>query len=495
MKTISAEQFKKKYGETDLSKFEPIKTTPQDNGFVQNEINSVKNRLDEAGNALNDTQGNPVVRGLKTTGAISNIVTDTAGNIIKEIPIVNKIAEGAGNLIKKGFDFTTGKIADTKLFKEASQYPEHTKVLEDFLSAGGSLGDIANNILMLEGARAGTRATYDGAKEVLDSARTKVKDVFTNAETGVNNAKNAFGDRVSRILAPEADEATKTILRESKPTDVQKYVNLQEASIKDPRAITPYEFVGDRMANATKQLESQRKALGAQKATIINKARYGLDDFTKPTNETILKLMKINDPTAQGFIAKLKNVNNKLQADKVIDDMQDVLYKGNKDMTIPAGSAVDKQLKGIIGEYNGKLKASLPTSYQTLNTKISNITKVTGALNKALGEVVDGVSTRGGSLVKQFFSPNGRKAKELFDYVKTNTGVDLAKEATLARYIMQLYGDSRANTLLGGNIPTSVNGIINKVIDFGVEKAGVGKKLQDMQRAGAIEKAKDLTTP
>ena len=55
--------------------------------------------------------------------------------------------------------------------------------------------------------------------------------------------------------------------------------------------------------------------------------------------------------------------------------------------------------------------------------------------------------------------------------------------------------DSRANTLLGGNIPTSVNGIINKVIDFGVEKAGVGKKLQDMQRAGAIEKAKDLTTP
>ena len=60
---------------------------------------------------------------------------------------------------------------------------------------------------------------------------------------------------------------------------------------------------------------------------------------------------------------------------------------------------------------------------------------------------------------------------------------------------MQLYGDSRANTLLGGNIPTSVNGIINKVIDFGVEKAGVGKKLQDMQRAGAIEKAKELTTP
>lgn len=495
MQTISADQFKKKYGEADLSKFESPTPAPADNGFIQNEVDSIKNRVGEMSAAQNDTAGNPIVRGLKTTASGFNIITDTLGNVIKAIPIVSDIADAAGKIVKKGFDATTGAIADTNLFKQAAQYPEHTKVLEDFLSAGGSLGDIATNILTAEGLKKGGESTVNTTKEAIYSARTKIRDVFSGANSTVSKAGQSFGDSISKILAPEADEQTKTILRESKPADVQKYVNIQEGTLKDPRAITPYEYVGDRMAEATKQLESQRKALGVQKATIINKAKYGLEDFTKPTNETILKLMKIDDPTATSFIGKLKNVTNKLQADKAIDEMQDVLYKGNKDMTIPVGSAADKQLKGIIGEYNGKLKASMPQAYQQLNAKISNITKVTGSMNKALGEVVDGVSTRGGSLVKQFFSPNGRKAKELFDYVKANTGVDLAKEATLARYIMQLYGDSRANTLLGGNIPTSVNGVINKVIDFGVEKAGVGKKLQQMQREGAIEKAKSLTTP
>ena len=500
MRTITADQFKQTYGEADLSKFQPVSTPQNDQGLVDQEIQSVKNRAGEISSAMNDTEGNPITRGLKATASGFNIITDTAGNIISKIPIVNKIAEGIGTGVKKAFDTTTNAIADTKLFQEAAKYPEHTKTLEDFLSAGGSLGDIANNILLLEGARKGTRATYDGSKEILDSARTKISDIFKGPDSGgggivgaVKNTTENFGDKVARFIAPEADEQTKAILRESKPADIQKYVNLQETAVKDPRAMTPYEFVGDRMAEATKQLESQRKSLGAQKAIIINKAKYGLEDFTKPTHETILKLMKMDDPTAQSFMSKLKGVSNKLEADRAIDEMQDVIYRGNKDMTIPLGSTADKQLRGIVGEYNGKLKASLPQAYQTLNTKISNITKVTGALNRALGEVVDGVSTRGGSLVKQFFSPAGRKAKELFDYVKSNTGVDLAKEATLARYIMQLYGDSRANTLLGGNIPTSVSGVIDRAVDFTVDKTGLGKGIQKAARKGAIENAMDMT--
>ena len=78
--------------------------------------------------------------------------------------------------------------------------------------------------------------------------------------------------------------------------------------------------------------------------------------------------------------------------------------------------------------------------------------------------MVEGVPTRGAGLIKQFFSPSGRKAKELFQYIAQKTGIDLAQDATLARFTMELYNDARAKSLLDG-LPTSKSGILNKAID------------------------------
>jgi len=358
-----------------------------------------------------------------------------------------------------------------------SKKPELSGAIADTLETGLNVSGIVS-------AASGVRSVVDAASK-LRIPTVPGGGAFTNIK-----------QKLIDFVAPDADEATQTMLKKSTPAEIDKIAKIQEAATKNPEAITPYEYIGDKMAQATKQLDSQRKAAAVQKSTIINKAKYGLEEFSKQTGEIILKVRRLGEgPVVKFFIEKLKTVKNKLQADKIIDELQDTLYRGNRDMTIPSGSSLDKQLKGLLGEYNTSLKASLPKSYAVLNAKMSNLNKVVNSLNRALGEVVDGVSTRGGSLVKQFFSPNGRKAKEIFEYVKNNTGIDLAKDATLSRYIMELYGDPRVNTLLGGGIPTSVSGVTNKIIDFAVEKTGLGTGIQNAQRAGAINKAKTLTQP
>lgn len=306
-------------------------------------------------------------------------------------------------------------------------------------------------------------------------------------------------DRLVEFASPDADDATKTILKESTPDEIDRFVKLQEKATIDPRATTPYESVGDDLSIALKELNKIKKEIGVKKADFLSPTKAGLDPFDTKNfidDLTVLKNRTSKDlkPFVQKIIDEAKTVKTKGGMDRFIDDVQDKLYRSGKDLTLPQGSALDKQLRGVVEKANNSLKATLPPEYSALNAEYSKLIKATTALNKSLGEVVDGVSTRGGSLVKQFFSPNGRKAKVLFEYVKQNTGIDLAKNATLAKYVMELYQDPRVNTLLGGNIPTSVSGIINQLIDFGVEKSGIGKTIQKTLREGAIKKAKSLTT-
>jgi len=188
----------------------------------------------------------------------------------------------------------------------------------------------------------------------------------------------------------------------------------------------------------------------------------------------------------------LKPVKTKLDADKAIDKIQDLIRSNTKIMTIAQGSKFEKQLRGIIGKMNDELKKSLPEAYQSLNAKFSEGKKYLDSLNKGLGEKVGGVSAHGASLIKQFFSPAGAKTKELFAYIKKATRIDLAQEATLAKFAEELFDNPNVRSLLTG-IPKSRSGAIDKALDFIVEKTGVGKKLREKMREGTIERAKDFT--
>jgi hypothetical protein len=332
-----------------------------------------------------------------------------------------------------------------------------------------------------------------GIKKGVQMAETGVKDI-AQAGSDIATGASQLKDEAIQILAPKVDEQVKTVLQNTPTEKFDKVVQIAKESAANAEAPSTFEVVSQSMTDATKQLQSQTKSLAEQKATIIGKAKTGLADFTKETGKTILDInRKLKDSKiGQQFIEKLKGVKNKIDADKAIDEMQDILYKGNKDMTIPTGSKEDKILRGVLGEYNTTLKSTLPSSYGKINSEISNRLKAINILNRSLGETVNGVSTRGAGLVKRFFSPSGTQAKELFKYIKSTTGINLAEDATLAKYVADAFGDTKVKSLLEG-LPTSKSGIIDKTIDFALEKTGVKDVISSAKTEGMIKKARSLT--
>lgn len=429
----------------------------------------------------------------QATGQLAGGISDTFGSVLK----------GAGNILLS--DKHEKDVTDIigKYGAKVMAVPEVQNAINSYnalpiekqrdIDAAGGIVSLIADIVGAGTASKGAKVAVEGIDTAIDTAKPVVSKIAKDTVQGVKNTVPATRDAFVEFVSPDIEDSVKNVLKNT-PTD--KFDNVvkiaQEAS--DPTKPSTYENVATAMSNATKQLEKQTKSLAREKSTIINKAKVGLADFTKETGRTILDINRAlkNDPIGDSFIARLKQVKSKLDADKAIDELQDVLYKGNKDMTIPSDSKADKVLKGLLGKYNVALKSSLPESYGKINTSISNRIKALEILNKSLGEVVNGSPSRGAGLVKQFFSPAGTKTKKLFEYVKKTTGVDLAEDVILAKYVGEAFGDVKLKSLLEG-LPTSKTGVIDKVVDFTLDKTGINSTLKKSKQAGMISKARKLT--
>ncbi len=350
--------------------------------------------------------------------------------------------------------------------------------------------------------------TQDVLGAILNTANIPVGGAGVGiAKSGIENGLNAVKTLVPKNLSQKAvdlissDPGAKveTILKRSSAQDLDNYLNIAKNSAVSGEAKTVFEAVGDKLADTTKILGTKLGEIGKAKSDIVSSLREGLGSFKNETNPFIEKLTSLknsfseidgaNKGKVQAIINDAKTISTKRDADAFIDKVQDALYTGNIDMTIPRGSSLDKQLRGILGEYNSSLKNSLPKEYAQLNEQYSKLIDSLDTVNRSLGEVVEGVPVRGASLIKQYFSPSGSKAKEIFDFIKkeTNGEVDLAKDATLAKFAGQLYDDPNVNSLLGGvkDIPTTLGAITGRI----VEKVG-GEKITEAMRASTIRKAK-----
>lgn len=354
-------------------------------------------------------------------------------------------------------------------------------------------------------AETGAEILAGGGAQILKAGVTKGAQIVADVTPKLGSLlpKNLAGKAIDLISSdPEAKVAT--ILKESTPDELNNYLSIAQKASQDPRVATPFEVVGNKLSDTTKVLQTKLNEIGQRKSEILQPMREGLDSFKNETKPLINKLTslknsfgeidKTSNSKVSAIISDAKKVSTKLDADKFIDKLQDMLYSGNIDMTIPRGSALDKQLRNIVGEYNSLLKKSLPEEYGNLNAQYSELIDSLDIINRSLGEVVEGVPVRGASLIKQFFSPSGTKAKEIFEFVKkeTNGEVDLAKDSTLAKFSMELFEDPRARSLLQGigDIPTTASGIVSKVL----EKVG-GDKIQEAMRTSTVKKAKQLTKP
>lgn len=471
--------------------------SPQESGYLQRVGSGLKEQALRAAQGvetgatameqgLNMTDANGIITPKGVVTAVGGLLRSglraagSAANAISiptvEAPGVKQATETVVGGAMKGIqELPGGAEAFQKLRDLAVKNPEIAKDVEDIF-----------NLVTVGG---GAKVAKVGAEGAIGAVKTGAKEVAQEGIDTIASKVPLTKDAILQSIAPEIDDTVKQVLKNTSKEKFDVFVKVAEEGKK-----SQYEQVSESLTNATKRLSEQKKSLAEQKDSIMAKAKTGLTDFKKDTGTTILSINKqLGDtPIGKQFIERLKKVNTKADADKAIDDLQNVLYKGNKDMTIPTGSKEDKILRGIIGEYNSNLKSTLPKSYGKLNTEISNRIKAINILNKSLGETVNGVPVRGAGLVKQYFSPSNTKTRELFDYIKKTTGVDLAEDAVLAKYIGEAYGDTKVRSLLEG-IPTSTSGVVDKAINFTLEKVGANKALKEINQKGAISKARKLT--
>lgn len=489
-----SEKYNRPMRETFISKtkeaFGDIKQVGTD---IMNQSLKRGENISEIKQALQSGEQGGVRSVLQTAGQLAGAGADA----------ITAVGKGAANLLlsdksEKVVTDVIGKfgakvMANPQVQNIINEYNALPEEKQRDIDAVGGVLDLVSNFIGGQAVSAGADVAETGVKTATKGIKTAtvqaVDTVGDVAKSAVPKTKDAFISFVS----PNIDDTVKKTLQNTPTEKFDAIVDIGR-NAADPANPSVYEYVAESMSNATKQIDNQVRSLSQQKNTIINKAKTGLKDFTKETGSTILQINKSlkDSPTADLFINRLKQVKTKIDADKAIDELQDILYKGNKDMTIPVGSSEDKALKGILGKYNSTLKSSLPASYSKINTEIANRLNTLNVLNRSLGEVVDGVSTRGAGLVKQFFSPAGTKTKQLFDYIKKTTGTDLAQDVILAKYVGEAFGDTKIKSLLEG-VPTSRAGAIDRLVDFTLEKTGASDALRKAKQEGMLKKAKSLT--
>lgn len=457
---------------------------------ISEAANKRTDKFGEAQQARQRGEQSAIRTGLQQFGQGAGFAADVASEAI--------IGAGKALLSQKSEDKV--KEVVTQFGQDVAQRPEVQKAIEWYtklpekqqrdLDAIGGIASLTSEFIGGAGVKTGVKPIVKGVEAGVDVAKQGIKST-TNT---VGDIIKKSPETLSRFISPDVDPKFATALKRTTKSEVDEMESIVKNAVENADNPSAFEVVGNKLADATEQVNNQVKSLSQQKKTIIQKAKNGLTDFSKETGTAILDINRAlkDSKLAKSFIERLKKVKTKIDADGAIDELQDVLYKGNKDLTIPTGSVEDMTLKRILGKYNSSLKDGLPSSYKKINESISEKLSNLDLLNKSLGEVVDGVPIRGASLIKQYFSPAGTKAKELFEFIKKNTGYDIGKDAVLAKYMSEIYGETRAKSLLQG-LPTTAQGTIDKLLEFTLKKTGVAGKLSDLKRKGEILKAKELS--
>jgi hypothetical protein len=251
-------------------------------GILSRIGSDIKQRGENVYNEITNSSQNPVLSGIKATSESFGGISDVVGEVINSIPVVRDVAKFTGDKIKQGFNATTNKIADTKLFREASQYPEQTKILEDFLQGGGSISEIANNILLAKGvsdtATGLSKTVKTGFNKTVQSA-TEIKKTLTPTPEQIaleRQAKMTKGLNEQNVRLKSADKAfNKNTINRSTPdgkkvtiTPIDTFVKNDIAPVIEKGSIQMGDYktgagelgkIKTKVANLDTQIEAKMK--------------------------------------------------------------------------------------------------------------------------------------------------------------------------------------------------------------------------------------------
>lgn len=426
---------------------------------------------------------------------------------------VGQVAKGALNMAAGGLETVFSPI--TGLFTSASKVPPIQAGLEsinqnivepsaDVISSSPALqkfmleypeaDEIVQNLITVAGAIYAPKGLKESTKpNIRPNIRPKVSTPPSPPTSGVTTKVGNVVNTARDVLTP-IKEGVETVLQETPEKTYSDYVKAGRESIKDPRNLTPMDYVGEKAQKVYKMVEHDVSEAGTNKrdytksigktetGNIASEARAGLRQdtpelgFTFKDDGTVRRAPGRELRVPASDIKILKRVDDMLtrisdnpslqRVDDTIDAIQEMLYKHKATLGAkPISTEVEAIIKRRIGELNSKLKAIGGPEYSALNEEYSTALGIRNALARGLGK--DFKSST--SFAKRFFSPTDGGVKKLFSVIKERYGIDLGRDATIAKFVMDSLGDTRQMSLLERE-SFSKRGILNKAVDYGISK-------------------------
>jgi hypothetical protein len=480
MRTLTQEEYKKLYGEVGLAKFKMAEKMQKPEGYFSRVGSQIKGNIQEATQSQTASQEgrmNPLYAG-------ANIAKNVSGAIlspVSQLPVVKQIGEGFSKAGQAIVDTSAGQKATDWLSKKVS--PE---IL-------GAASDVAETGLNAAGIYGTAKGIQGGVNKIKSTVKNTVQDIKNPPDGG---GSGGMVNKVQDYLAnKQIDPRTQTILKEVAPEKLDRYVKSGKESMVDPRKLTSIEEAAQTAQRVNAIIKEDMGKIGAQKsASLSSVGGAKVPGIATKQLEAIKPLLQKKLTVSErrlvkDYVKELKALGEKPTAqsvDSTIDKLQATLFERKGGTAIPVSPRVQAFINQSIRALNDDLKGVVDKTlggneYSALNSAYAKKAQIFRVLNKALGEG----GTRGGSLFNRFFSTADSSVKKLFEIIKQEYGVDLAQDATIARFVMETLGDTRIKPYL--NLPpTSARGIVEKVAEYAQETLTSPDKIFETARKKTV---------
>jgi len=463
-----------------------VKDIPSDiSEAFKGSVNSVSDAFVKTGeirNRVESGETTPVSGTLQTIGAGLRAGAETVGQSVigaAKTLFSPKREQAIKQTVSTGIE----KIAETKpvqagIDKFQSLDPETQRNIEGGLGVVEGIGTLTGFAPVVNKFRKviGNRATSLLNKSDDFLKKTKADNVAKTSDptTLLQSLDSALKD--TRLAISDIDPQLETVLKNTDFNEVNTFFQQAKNAVKDPSKPTPFAIVGNKGVEAFDSIKGATINAVKGKKAILEKVQTKKIPKTSILESIQPSIQSINDKfgiklsntgritKTAGRLSQLDKVDSKLiteyfqkfnsigsnptikQIDDFVDWSQGQLYKQSKTLSKldTASDPVVSQLRQTTGQINGLLKENVKNGYGEVNARISSLLELQDELSRGLG--AEGL--KGSSFVKRLFSPSGENTRRIFERIKTETGVDLFKESTLAKFAMESVGDARQKSLL-----------------------------------------------
>lgn len=512
MVTLSPKDFAEKYGQDHLNMVNAVsnyhQNSPQEPGLFQRIGQDIQGAgeqvrslaLGEGENADKSVLNRATGMAGAAFGAVPKVASEFLPGIARKG--LEAVGQGAGDVV----NWLGNKLGDTQLAQNlVTKHPEIAKTIREVAGTAQNLGTISGTILGAGGVAGTAQAGIDAGANILGKAGTAASEAAGGMVSAVQGATEGIGGKISKLAEKPIPEQVQTALKSTSAKTFDEYAKVGKAATESFKNPTPLEMAGEKAVGVVKNIKEQINKFGKAKSDILEKV--GETPAGSIARDTAIKLSgdiqkmgisldekgnivtkagrssKISDPADLELI---KSVRDKIvslgdnptirQVDDTISNLQDAIYKKKSNpLAVKTNTEVGGLVEKTIGELNAKLKGIAGKDYADTQAALSERIGAFNELNKKLGSKGE----KGGALMKRVFSPSDAGTKKLFAKVKELTGTDLVNEATMARFMMETFGDARQVSMLEKlQLPSLSNrGMLELAKDVISKKANTPEKI------------------